>query len=89
MELPFVLEEIDNKTYPLYYKDNFVKNLDYPDFLKFRAELKKFCNGDNKNPEPRNFYMLCEAKKVTFDYKGECSDTTAFDYIISLLVKLI
>lgn len=81
--------KVINESYPLYYKDNFVMNLDYLNFLNFRVELKKFCNNDKNNKEPNNFYIICEDKKVFFDYKGECSSSAIFSSVTDLLLQLV
>jgi hypothetical protein len=72
------LQIIEDFTYPLYYEDEFIQDINYNTFLQLRVDIRKL--NDRLDQKPSGYYLLIKERKVHILKNGRvsCIDELGF-----------
>lgn len=83
------IKKIENIYCKLYYKEEYVGAVNYPEYLQLRIDIKERCKQEPEWKGYKHYTLVYEGKEVKIDKNGETSDNDdLFDYV-KYLIKLV
>lgn len=71
----------------LFYKEDFIKDLNYSEYLQFRIDIKEKCKEEPEWKGYKHYTLVAKGIEVKIDKNGEVSEEL-FDYV-KYLIKLV
>lgn len=81
------IKRINDISCLLFYKDDYIRTLNYAEYLQFRIDIKEKCKIEPEWKDYKDYTLVAKGIEVKIDKNGEVNEEL-FDYV-KYLIKLV